>query len=136
MTGARRSAGRRGTPVDQVVTILWRDVPAQVSATWAGVTQKAMLPSRFQVAIDRAARVAGLTDRHDYVAQWRRVTRDLTGPVDDLAALVADEVARLDAAYDREALAALVRAGGVRDDEPRGTDDPSAAARTDTGVTA
>ncbi len=118
-----------------MVTILWRDVPAQVTVTCAGHTERALMPSRFQIAIDRAARVAGLTDRHDYVAQWRRVTRDLTGTVDDPAALAAAEVARLDAAHDRDTLAALVRSGGVHAPTSAATRDPHDAPRTDTGVT-
>jgi hypothetical protein len=105
---SRRRAGRR-----QLVTILWRDVPAQVTATDGTSTRRGMLPRRFQTAIDRAAKVAGLTDRHAYIAQWRREAVPLGDDV-DLERAVADEVARLDAAHDREMLAALVRSGGLR----------------------
>ena len=58
--GGRR---RRG-PGPGIVTIYWRDIPAQVTATDAdGQTEKVLLEPRFQHAIDRAAHVAGLTTR-------------------------------------------------------------------------
>jgi hypothetical protein len=106
-------ARRRGDTRRELVTIVWRDIPAQVTATDAGRAARAMLPSRFQRAIDRAAHVAGLTDRHDYIAQWRRVSVPLDAGA-DLDAAVAAEVARLDALHDRDSLAALVRSGGLR----------------------
>ena len=54
--------------------------------------------------------VAGMDDTDSYVAQWRRESTPLS---DDLAAAVADEVARIDAAYDPERLEHLVQSGGI-----------------------
>ncbi|MEC9467322.1 MAG: virulence factor [Actinomycetota bacterium] len=96
----------------QLVTIYWRDIPAQVTPQQGRTREKALLDARFQHAIDRAAMVAGMDDTDSYVAQWRRETTDLDG---NMAAAVADEIARIDAAYDRESLERLVRAGGVED---------------------
>ncbi len=102
---------RRRTGTPGLVVISWRDIPAQVSATGVDAEVKAMLPSRFQKAIDKAAKVAGMSDHHAYVTAWRRTTLPLDG--DDPQAAVDELVARLDAEHDRQRLATLVRQGGV-----------------------
>lgn len=109
-TRQRRRSARQAT---EIVVIYWRDIPAQVIAHMAGTTQRHLLDMRYQKAIDKAARVAGLTDHRRYVHEWRRVVVPL-GNSDDLAASVAATVADLDANHDRTTLAALVRSGGVR----------------------
>jgi len=96
----------------QLVTIYWRDIPAQVTAQQGRTREKALLDARFQHAIDRAAMIAGMDDTDSYVAQWLRETTPLA---DDMAAAVASEAARIDATYDRERLERLVQAGGVED---------------------
>jgi hypothetical protein len=73
-------------------------------------TTKALLPNRFQVAIDRAAKIAGKTELHAYVAEWRRIERPLDGSP---AAVVPTLVEELDRAYPRDRLASLVRQGGL-----------------------
>jgi hypothetical protein len=98
---------RNGPPT--LVTILWRDIPAQVVAQGA-TREKAMLPNRFQVAIDRAAKIADKTDLQAYVAEWRRVEQPLDG---DPERAVRTHVTDLDRAYTRDRLAALVRRGGL-----------------------
>ena len=96
----------------RLVTIFWRDIPAQVTAQRGRSREKALLDVRFQDAIDRAAIVAGLTATDSYLAEWRRVATGCNG---DMAAIVAAEVARLEDAYPRDRLDRLVRAGGVED---------------------
>ena len=96
----------------RLVTIYWRDIPAQVTAQRGRFREKALLDARFQDAIDRSAVVAGLTDTDSYLAEWRRVAAGCNG---DMAAIVAAEVARLEDAYPRDRLDRLVRAGGVED---------------------
>lgn len=95
------------------MTILWRDIPAQLVATDGTTVEKAMLPNRFQIAIDRAARIAGKTETSAYVAEWRRATLPLTG---DPAEAVAARIAEIDGSFTRDRLAALVRRGGLDDD--------------------
>jgi hypothetical protein len=103
---------RRRSRVNEVTTIYWRDIPAQVTATAGGETCKALLSPRFQVAIDRAATVADLTETSAYVAQWRRESRPLgSGASGETTA--QEQAARLEAAYDRDTLEALVATGGV-----------------------
>ncbi|MEX2325049.1 MAG: virulence factor [Nitriliruptoraceae bacterium] len=111
-TGTRRRRARSGA---QLVTIYWRDIPAQVTAQASERRAQALLPARFQKAIDKAARVAGLTDRHRYIEQWRRVAIPID-PDTPLDALVHDEAQRLDTLHDRQALAALVGNGGQHPD--------------------
>ena len=49
------SRRRRGSGPG-IVTIYWRDIPAQITVTTAaGETEKVLLEPRFQHAIDRAA---------------------------------------------------------------------------------
>ncbi|MEM7285603.1 MAG: virulence factor [Actinomycetota bacterium] len=98
---------RGGGP--ELVTIYWRDIPAQVNASSEAGKHQAMLSPRFQHAIDRAAGVAGLTDTDSYVQQWRRVAQPLAG---DPSTAADDEVARLEAIYDRDRLEELVATGG------------------------
>ena len=99
----------------ELVTIYWRDIPAQITAQEGRTREKALLGARFQHAIDRAAMVAGMDDTDSYVAQWRRESTPLS---DDMAAAVADEVARIDAAYDPERLEHLVQSGGIETRPP------------------
>ncbi len=94
----------------QLVTIYWRDIPAQVTAQNGRRREKALLDARFQHAIDRAATVAGLTSTDDYVAEWRREARPCEG---DAATTVAAEAARIDEAFPTDRLERLVRSGGL-----------------------
>lgn len=110
---------RRRTRVGaQLITIYWRDIPAQVTAQAGERRAQALLPSRFQKAIDKAAGVAGLTDRHRYIEQWRRIAIAID-PATPLEALVHDEAQRLNTLYDRQMLAALVSNGGQQPDGAR-----------------
>ena len=93
----------------ELTVIYWRDIPAQVTARDGARSARAQLTERFQLAIDAAAMKAGLTDSDAYLEEWRRETRPCG---DDLDAEVAAEVERLEAAFPREALLALTRAGG------------------------
>ena len=94
----------------QLVTIYWRDIPAQVTAQQGRNREKALLGARFQHAIDRAAMVAGMDATDSYVAQWRREAVECPA---DLAPAAAVEAARLDESYPDDRLERLVRSGGV-----------------------
>jgi Virulence factor len=93
----------------KLVTMYWRDIPAQVSAQAGRNRQSVMLEDRFEKDIDRAAMVAGLIGSDDYLAQWRRTSRACG---DDLAAEAAAEVGRIHAAYPRERVNSFVLNGG------------------------
>lgn len=97
-----------------MVTIFWRDIPSQVTATVAGTKGSWLLEERFQVAIDRAAMNAGLSDADSYVLEWRRVVVPFEG---DPQAGAQAEAERLQQIYDRDRVRALVDAGGL-DEQP------------------
>jgi hypothetical protein len=108
MTRRRRGAG------PGIVTIYWRDIPAQITVTTPdGETDKVLLEPRFQHAIDRAAHVAGLTETQSYVEQWRRVPGTLEGDPAEAAQAAADTI---HSDYPRDRLEALVAAGGLEPD--------------------
>jgi hypothetical protein len=102
---------RRGLGGPGLTTIYWRDIPAQVTATTEdGGKEQVLMHDRFQVAIDRAAAVAGLTKTDDYVNEWRRVATGVDG---DAIAAAHAAAQRLDNDHPRDVLEALVANGGL-----------------------
>lgn len=106
---------RRGG--NEIVTISWRDIPAQVNCRSGEVKHQVILPRRFQKAIDRAAMVADKKTASEYVAEWRRVATPL-----DTESVLADaaqtEADRLEAAFPIERLDEYVATGGWNPDRP------------------
>ncbi len=92
----------------RIVTVYWRDIPAQVIAKQGRRSAKRALSGRFQEAIDRAAMRSGAHGSDAYLAEWRRGEPARCG--DDLETEAA--AARIEAAYGDDRLAALVRAVG------------------------
>lgn len=93
------------------LTILyWRDIPAQVVAKAGRQNAKAVLSTRFETAIDRAAMKAGLRDTDSYLAHWRRGGPQPCG--DDLEAAVRQMAEQLETDYDTQHLQALIDNGG------------------------
>ena len=98
-------------PDEPTLTVIsWRDIPAQVIAREGRRSAKAMLGPRFQVAVDQAATLAGLSDMDAYIAEWRRTERPCGA---DLEAEVAAEVARIEEQFPRARLAALTAGLGI-----------------------
>ena len=92
-----------------LVTIWWRDIPMQVIAREGRRTEKRILDNRFQFAVDKAAMNAGKKSYGDYIEEMRRAERPCG---DDLAAEANAEVARLERAYAKDVLHALIASGG------------------------
>lgn len=101
-------------PRAQLVTIWWRDIPTQVNAQLGRDRFQAVLPRRFQRAVDEAAMAAGLTQASDYVAEWRRESEPWTGGTTaaELQAAADAVAARFDAEYPRERLRGLAEQHG------------------------
>lgn len=98
------------SPVQQVTVVYWRDIPAQVIVGKGRRGAKAQLPERFEQAIDRAAMKSGARESDAYLAEWRKgAPYDVAG---EPAEVAAAEAARLDAAYDRARLLALIANDG------------------------
>ena len=108
---------RRG---NELVVIFWRDIPAQVNARAGAEKHQAVLPRRFQRAIDDAAMVAGKKTASEYVGEWRRTALPIPKDADGKEA-AATEASRLDDAFPRERLQLFVANGGYDPDatEPR-----------------
>ena len=100
---ARRD--NRGT---EVVTIYWRDIPAQVNGQRGRERHQVLLSGKFQRAVDRAKRKAGIYTADEDIAQWRRVSE----PCDDHVSAAEARAAALEAEYTREHLGKLAYAGG------------------------
>jgi hypothetical protein len=98
--------------VAKLITVFWRDIPAQVIAKQGRRSAKAQLSERFQVAIDRAAMRAGKGGSDAYLADWRRSSPRACS--DDLDAEAAAEAQRLEAEYTDRQLERMIKAGGVR----------------------
>lgn len=98
----------------KLITVYWRDIPAQVIARKDRDSAKAMLSNRFQKAIDRAAMRAGRDGSDAYLAEWRRESRACG---DELQAEVDAAVAALDAAYSDDDLDTLAKAKGIRSEQ-------------------
>jgi len=92
------------------IVVYWRDIPAQVIIKQGRKTAKRELSLRFTEAIDMAAMRTGAAESGDYLAEWRKA--DPTPVSDDLEAEADLAVTEIEAAFDRERLVALVKAGG------------------------
>ena len=113
--GAARAAPTGGAVqggVAKLITIYWRDIPAQVIGRSGRANIKSQLPPRFAKAIDRAALRAGRGRSDAYLADWRRDSRACAG---NLEQAVAAEVERLEREFPEEVLRNVVRADGIVD---------------------
>ena len=93
-----------------LIVVYWRDIPAQVIVRKGRQNAKRELPLCFTEAIDMCAMRTGAGYTDAYLAEWRKADPQPVG--DDLEAEAEKAFAELDAAYDRERLVALVKAGG------------------------
>jgi hypothetical protein len=92
------------------IIVYWRDIPAQVIIKKGRANAKRELSLRFTEAIDMCAMRTGAAQTDDYLADWRKA--EPTPVSDDLDAEADKAAAELEAAYDRDRLIALVKAGG------------------------
>ena len=94
----------------EVTIVYWRDIPAQVIVGKGRRGTKAVLPERFEQAIDRAAMRSGAAETDDYLAEWRKASAgEREGAPEDIAAA---EITRLDAEYDQERVKTLIENDG------------------------
>ncbi len=94
----------------KLISIYWRDIPAQVVGRVGRQNFKKELEPRFAQAIDRAAMRAGRGSSDAYLADWRRETEMVSG---DIEALVTARVAELESQFSEEYLEKVVKAGGL-----------------------
>jgi hypothetical protein len=97
--------------MSELTIIYWRDIPAQVRVGRGRKAARAVLPERFEQAIDRVAMRIGATEGDAYMAEWRDVSG---GDVEGDAQVAADaKAAELDAAFDKATLKAFVDNNGT-----------------------
>lgn len=99
----------------KLISIYWRDIPAQVVGRQGRTNVKKELEPRFAKAIDRAAMRAGRGSSDAYLEDWRRETEMVSG---DLEQLVSQRVAALENKFDDEYLESVVKAGGIEGARP------------------
>ncbi|MBT8416023.1 MAG: virulence factor [Silicimonas sp.] len=93
-----------------VTVVFWRDIPAQVIVGKGRRGAKAVLPERFEQAIDRAAMKVGAAETDAYLAEWRKASPySVDGEPDEIAKA---EVRRLDGEYDTDRIKALIANDG------------------------
>jgi len=88
---------RRGSGGQEAVTIYWRDIPAQVNGQNGRERHQLLLSSKFQRAVDRAKRKAGIYTAEEDIAQWHRSSE----ACDDHVAAAEARVAELEEQYSR-----------------------------------
>ena len=97
--------------MNKLITVYWRDIPAQVIARKGRKTSfKKELHPRFQRAIDRAAMRARKQSEDAYLSDWRRESEPCG---EDLEKTVDEVVTRLETEWTVELLDTVARRGGV-----------------------
>ncbi|MBS8228602.1 virulence factor [Vannielia litorea] len=93
-----------------ITIVYWRDIPAQVIVGKGRRGSKAVLPERFEQAIDRCAMKIGAKDSDAYLSEWRKVP---SGTAEGDPDTVAKEWAeRLDREHGPEEIKALIANDG------------------------
>ena len=93
----------------KLITVYWRDIPAQVIAKQGRQAAKVQLSMRFQEAIDRAAMRAGKGSSDHYLEDWRRVTVECGSDLQQSAEAAAQS---LEASFTDDQLEAVVKNKG------------------------
>ena len=92
-----------------LITIYWRDIPAQVMAKKGRQRARYKLTERFQVAIDRAAMRAKKIDADAYLDDWRRESVRREG---EMQTLVEARAQWLESEYDDVRLETMIKNKG------------------------
>ena len=100
-------------PGGKLITMYWRDIPAQVLAKAGRANARRELTPRFQDAIDRAAMKCGARDTDAYLEGWRKGAAEPCGA--DLEGVVEAAAARLEQEFDSERLKRLINSDGTED---------------------
>lgn len=93
-----------------LITIYWRDIPAQVMAKQGRQRTRHKLSDRFHVGIDRAAMRAKKINADAYLDDWHRETSKIDGQME---ILVAARAAELESAYNDERLEVIIKNKGL-----------------------
>ncbi len=95
---------------NQVVYILWRDIPAQIVVGKGRNAKKVKLPERFEQAIDRCAMKLNLTNTDAYLSEWHKSEPVLLeGTTDEI---IKSESDKIDKKFNAEKLKNLIENKG------------------------
>lgn len=94
----------------KLITVFWRDIPAQVIVKAGRKTSKQQLAPRFMEAIDMAAMRAGKGSTDEYLEDWRREQTQCSG--DDLTATAKATATVLEEKFTADTLKAVVNNKG------------------------
>lgn len=95
----------------KITVIYWRDIPSQIVVQRGRKREKALLNSRFQEAIDRAAMRAGKGSSNAYLEEWRRESSTLDS-ADELKDIADREAGELEGKFPDDQLLQLIRNHG------------------------
>lgn len=93
-----------------LITVYWRDIPAQVIVKKGRKSAKRELSLRFTEAIDMCAMRSGAHETDEYLAEWRRGVPESVS--DDLEVEADKAASRLEESFTKERLIELVKSGG------------------------
>ncbi|MEM9105804.1 MAG: virulence factor [Pseudomonadota bacterium] len=93
-----------------LITVYWRDIPAQVIVKKGRKSAKRELSLRFTEAIDMCAMRSGAHETDEYLAEWRRGAPESVS--DDLEGEADKAVSHLEESFTKERLIELVKSGG------------------------
>ena len=99
-----------------VITVYWRDIPAQVIVGKGRRAAKIQLPERFEQAIDRCAMKVGAKEDDAYLAEWRKAGPTSVDGESDQAVAEA-EATRLETEFVLDRIKTLIANDGWN--EPR-----------------
>jgi hypothetical protein len=109
-----------------LITVYWRDIPAQIIVKKGRKTAKRELSLRFTEAIDMCAMRSGAHETDAYLADWRRGAPETVS--DDLEAEADKAAAALEEKYTKERLKGLIQSEGkaVKNDDSGANDNRAA----------
>lgn len=99
----------------KLITVYWRDIPAQVMVKQGRKVTKKELSKRFAEAIDRAAMRAGRGSSNAYLEDWRRESKECSAEeVINIDSVIQKIVEDFEHAFSDQYLEKMVKAGGVK----------------------
>ena len=97
--------------MSHIITVFWRDIPAQFIVGKGRQAKKVKLPDRFEKAIDKCAMKLNFTDTDSYLKEWRK-----TSPIyceGSQEAIIEMENKRFELDYNNKKLNQLIENGGI-----------------------
>ena len=99
----------------KLITVYWRDIPAQIMVKQGRKVTKKELSKRFAEAIDRAAMRAGKGSSDAYLEDWRRIIRDCSKKeIENVEQTIEEIAGAIECEFSDDCLEKIVKAGGLK----------------------